>query len=58
MSLHGLSRGGINETKEGLGLKRTEYCCVSESIIMDHMGRNIRGERGICDEECGGELNG
>lgn len=41
---------GINETKEGLGLNRTEYFCISESIIMDHMGRDVGGERGMYDE--------
>ena len=48
MSLQSLSREGINETKEGLGMNRTGYFCISESIKMDHMGRNIGGER----EEC------
>jgi len=55
VSLQSLSRGGINETKEGLGMNRTEYFCISESIIMDHMERNIGGERGMCDGEGGGE---
>jgi len=45
VSLQSLSRGGINETKEGLGMSRTGYFYFSESIIMDHMGRNIGGER-------------
>jgi len=48
VSLQSLSLGGINETKEGLGMNRTEYFCISESIIMDHMGRNIVGERQEC----------
>jgi len=51
VSLQSLSLGGINETKEVLGMNRTEYFCISESIIMDHMGRNIGGgERGMCGE--------
>lgn len=58
MSLQSLFHGGINETKEGLGMNTTEYFCISESIIMDHMGRNIGGERGVYDEEGGGELKG
>jgi hypothetical protein len=36
-------------------MNRTEYFCISGSIIVDHMGRNIGGERGMFDEEGGGD---